>query len=322
MEQSKSLTSKDYLKYGLHFAILIGVIFAAVKYLNGEEIWSALKSFNYNFAPPILLLSTVYLLLKAWRFVLLMEPFDGDLPWLVAFKAYVAGQAATLLPGGIVARAGLMKQVDVPVAKSSVPVIFSSAIDQAIFIVGSLGAALWFEAARTPAFILLGVITAVVLLYLIPASRHWLASAADWVAKKLNGEEKWRTFLEAIPQVLTWRIMLSSFALTLLAFTAGIIALDLALRGIGLDLGYPTLFLGYILPTMMGRLVPVPGGVGVTEAGMVGFLATTSPANANELTAAVAIFRIGTVFFNALLGAIVYYAFWRGEKEKMATSTT
>lgn len=138
MEKLKSFDQKDYLKYGLHLAILLGVIYAAVKYLNGEEIWNALKSFNYIFAPFILLLSTGYLLLKAWRFVLLMEPFDGDLFWIVTFKAYVAGQAATLLPGGIAARAGLMKQVDVPVAQSSVPVVFSSAIDQVIFIIVGL----------------------------------------------------------------------------------------------------------------------------------------------------------------------------------------
>ncbi len=322
MEKLKSITSKDYLKYGLHLAILGGVIYAGFKYLNGEEIWSALKSFDYNFAPFILLLAAAYLFLKGWRFVVLMEPFDGDLPWFITFKAYVAGQAATLLPGGIAARAGLMKQVGVPVAKSSVPVVFSSAIDQTIFIVGSLIAALWFEAARTPAFILLGVITTVTLISIIPATRQWLSKGADWVARKLKIEEKWHTFLEAIPKVLTWRIMGYSFLLTLLAFAAGIVALDLSLRGIGLDLGYPTLFLGFILPSMLGRLVPVPGGVGVTEASMVGFLTATSPANANEVAAAVAVFRIGTIFFQALLGAVVYYALWNGEEEVVAQSTT
>jgi hypothetical protein len=36
--------------------------------------------------------------------------------------------------------------------------------------------------------------------------------------------------------------------------------------------------------------------------------------------AATAIFRIATVFFQALLGALVYFFAWRGEKEKVSTT--
>ena len=321
MEKIKSLGSEKILKYGLHLAILAGVVYAAVKYLNGEELLNALQSFNYGYAPLILLISTSYLLLKAWRFVLLMAPFADGLPRLVTFKAYVAGQAMTLLPGGIVARAGLMKQVNIPVAESSVPIAFSSAIDQVIFIVCSLGAALWFEKARLPALILLGVITAVTILYLIPTTRQWLARTADWIATKLHAEDKWHTFLESVPKVLTWRILGPAFLLTILAFVAKIVALDLSLRGLDLNLGLPTVILGFILPTMLGRLVPVPGGVGVTEASMVGFLASTAQANVNHLAAAVAIFRVATVFFQAILGAAVYFIIWGGSEELVTESS-
>ncbi len=320
METLKSLSRQDYLKYALHSAVLGGVLFAAIKYLNGEEVWAAIRAFDITFAPFILLLATAYLLLKAWRFVLMMAPFDDNLPWLVTFKAYVAGQAATLLPGGVAARAGLMKQVDVPVAQSSVPVLFSSAIDQAIFVVGALVAALWFEPARMPAFVALGVLSAVTLIFIVPVSQKWVANSAEWLTKKLNFHDDWQRFLDAFPQVFTWRIMLPALALTLLAFAGWFVALDLSMRGVGVQLSYPTLFLGLVIPTMLGRLVPIPGGVGVTEATMVGFLTTASDAGANELAAAVAIFRIGTIFFQALIGAVVYYAFWRGEEEMAAQS--
>ncbi|MCA9968822.1 MAG: flippase-like domain-containing protein [Anaerolineales bacterium] len=322
MTKLRSLAQKDYLKYGLHLAILIGVIWAAVKYLNGQEVLSALQAFNYRLAPFILLLSTGYMLLKAWRFVLLMAPFSDGVPWLVTYKAYIAGQAATLLPGGIAARAGLMKQVNVPVAQSSVPVLFSSGLDQVVFLISSLIAALWFEDARVPVLIVLGVVTAVVIILLLPPTRRPLARAADWLAGKVGAQETWRHFLDALPDVLTWQILLPSLALTVVAYAAKLVALDLSLRGVGLELGYPTLFLGFVLPTMLGRIAPIPGGVGVTEAGMVGFLAATSQANPNQLTAAVAVFRIGTVFFEALLGAIVYFFAWNGEQEVAVESAS
>lgn len=322
MEKLKSLSTEEYLKYGLHLAVLTGVVLAAIKYLNGEAVFKALRNFDYGLAPYILGLATLYLLIKAGRFVLLMEPFKDGLARLITFKAYVAGQAATLLPGGVAARAGLLKQVGVPVAQSGVPVVFSSGIDQIVFIVGALVAALWFETARLPVAILLAVLTAVAVLFLIPATRRRLQNGAEWAADKLGVTEKWHNFLEAVPAVFTWSIMAPAFVLTLLAFAGKIVALDLALRGVGVNLDYPTLFLGFIIPTMLGRMVPVPGGVGVTEASMVGFLASTSSAGPDQMAAAVAVFRVGTIFFQALLGAAVYFLVWDGEREMAVAPST
>lgn len=313
--KSSSTEKRDYLTAVLHAVVLLGIGVAAVKYLNGEEVIRAFETFNYWVAPFILLLSTSFLLLKGVRFALLMEPFRENLPWIVSFKAYVAGQAATLLPGGIAARAGLMKQVNVPVAKSSVAIAFSSIIDQFYFVLGSLLAALWFPVARIPALITLGGITAVLLILLIPVARRWLARAADWLAAKLHIQEKWHTFLQAVPQVFTWRIMGLSLGLTLVAFAAEATALDLATRGVGLELSYPTVLLGFFLPTMLGRILPLPGGVGITEASMVGILAAVSDADPNQLAAAVAVFRVGAIFFQAFLGAIVYFTLWKGAEE-------
>jgi uncharacterized protein (TIRG00374 family) len=88
----------------------------------------------------------------------------------------------------------------------------------------------------------------------------------------------------------------------------------------------PTLFLAFIVPTMLGRIVPVPGGVGVTEASMVGFLTSTTQLDTNTTVAAVAIFRIVAIVIPVILGAMVYYFFWKGEDEingsKMAQEQT
>lgn len=304
----------NWLKYLLHAAILIGLVVAGIKYLNGEEVLGALRRFNYTFAPFILALSAVYLGLKAWRFVFLMAPVSA-LPWGVTFRGYTAGQAATLIPGGVAARAGLMKQAGVPISKSSAPVAYSSILDQVVFIVSSLVAALFFPGARTAAFILLGVLAVLALLFFVPLTRNWMAGAANWLAGRFNFKEKWHNFLGAMREVGTLKILGITLGITVVAFSLKIIALDLVLRGLDFQLSYPKLFLAYILPTMLGRMSALPAGVGVTEAGMVGFLSSTSSIDADTAAAAVAIFRIGTVVFQALLGAIVYYLFWKGDKE-------
>jgi hypothetical protein len=124
--------------------------------------------------------------------------------------------------------------------------------------------------------------------------------------------------LQSVPKVLTWRLM----GIGVPAHRPPVCRQESSrwswrCEGLDLQPGLPTVILGFILPTMLGRLLPVPGGVGVTEASMVGFLASTAQANLNQLAAAVAIFRLTTIFYQAMLGAAVYFIFWGGAKESI-----
>ena len=304
-----------YLKYILHAAVLIGLIIAAVKYINGEEVLQALRSYNYAFAPVLLALSVLYLAMKAWRFVHLMRPVS-DVPGNVLFRGYVAGTAATLVPGGVAARAGLMNQAGVSVAKSGMPVALSSILDQVAFIGSALFAAIWFENIRIPVLILLGVLVSLGVIFLFPAPRRWLGNTAAALARRFNVTQQWKNFLGHGSEVLNTRTILVAFAMTVLGILVQVVMLDFSLRGFGLDVPYATLFFAYIVPAMLGRLSALPAGVGVTEASMVGFLSTSAGVDPDTGLAATAIFRIATVFFQALLGALVYFFAWRGEKEK------
>ena len=303
-----------WLKYGLHAAILIGLVIAGFKYLRGEEVWSALQTFSYIFLPFILLLSTFYFALKAYRFYILLEPF-AELKRGTIMRAYAAGQAATLVPGGIAARIGLLKQAEVKVEDSSVPVAFSSIADQAIFIAGALVAAIFFEPARLPAYIILGVLAGLGLLLLIPVVRSGLMKLANWIAGKFDAQDALKGFLENVTDLLTPKTILWTLGLTVATLAIEIVVLDLTIRGVGNSVSYATLALAYVLPTMLGRLSGLPAGLGVTEAGMVGFLTGFSELDTGTATAATIIFRIGTAFFRALLGALIYWFGWRGEAE-------
>ena len=304
-----------YLKYILHAAVLIGLIIAAVKYINGEEVLQALRSYNYAFAPALLALSVLYLAMKAWRFVRLMRPVS-DVPGSVMFRGYVAGTAATLMPGGVAARAGLMNQAGISVAKSGMPVALSSILDQVAFIGSALFAAIWFENVRLPVLIVLGVLVVLGVIFLFPAPRRWLGNVATAIARRFNVADQWKNFLQHGREVINTRTILVALAITVAGLLVQVVMLDFSLRGFGFNVPYATLFFAYIVPTMLGRLSALPAGVGVTEASMVGFLSSSAGVDPDTGLAATAIFRIGTVFFQALLGALVYFFAWRGEKEK------
>ena len=150
-------TKRKFLRYVLNTAIFIGLIWAIVKYVDARAVRIALQNFNTVELPIILLLTLLFFVIRAGRFIILSNPFTDHLQNWVIFKGYVSGQAAALLPGGIAARAGLLNQVGVPPAYSSVPVAFHSGWDQAVFLLGGLIAAFWFPVARLPIFFVLSV---------------------------------------------------------------------------------------------------------------------------------------------------------------------
>jgi len=312
---------KRYLKYLLHAVIIIGLVVAATKYLNGEEILRALKTFRYVYAPVILLLSTAYIVSKAWRFAILMRPLS-NLPWNIFMRGYLAGTAATLLPGGVTARAGLMKQAGVPLSTSGAPVAFSSILDTAAFVSGLIFAALWFDAARLPVLIVMVALAVFGLIMFVPATRDWLSRVAEWVAGKFHVLEGWRNLLKSTREVLTLDIMLKGLAISLVGVILQVIMLDLSLRGLGHTAPLSVLFLAYILPTLLGRNSALPAGLGLTEAGMVGFLSSLAEIDVDAAAAVAAIFRVSTVFFQALLGVLVYFLAWKGENESVRSTST
>lgn len=313
---------KKYIKYVLHGVILVGVIVAAVRYLNGEEVLNALTTFNYIYMPVMLLLAASYIAAKGWRFAWMMEPISR-LPQDVFVRGYVAGTAATLVPAGVAARAGIMNQAGVSVAKSSAPVAFSSIMDQAVFVAAALLSALFFPPVRVPAMIVLSIVVVIGLALAIPFTRSALAKAAEWIARKIKIQDHWHQFLNAVDDILQPKIIAAAIIITIFGLAVQVMILDLTLRGFGQAVAYPTLFLAYTVPTMFGRLSGLPGGgVGVTEAGIVGFLSTSAQIDPETSLAAAAIFRVSTVLFQALLGAIIYFFFWKGEGEKSVRKET
>jgi uncharacterized protein (TIRG00374 family) len=196
------------------------------------------------------------------------------------------------------------------------PVALSSILDQVAFIGSALFAAIWFENVRLPVLILLGVLVVLGVIFLFPAPRRWLGNVAVAIAKRFNVADQWKNFLQHGREVINTRTILVALAITVAGLLVQVVMLDFSLRGFGFNVPYATLFFAYIVPTMLGRLSALPAGVGVTEASMVGFLSSSAGVDPDTGLAATAIFRIGTVFFQALLGALVYFFAWRGEKEK------
>lgn len=301
---------KTLLKYLLHIAVLGGVVWAGMKTIDGEQFTKALHQFDWIYAPFIALLGIGSMLVKSWRFATLLKEVN-EISRSVAMKAYVAGQSMTLLPGGIAARSGLLQQVGVPVEKSSPAVAMSSMTDQLGFLLCGIVASFYFEPARKPVLILLAVLSVIALVLGVEATRMWLVQLVEKLLGRFNLADKWQGFVESMGQTISWRVMGEGVLNTLVSFAFLVFALHLCMKGVGHDVPPLTLLLAFAIPTMLGRISALPGGVGLTEVGMVGVLDRSPGVTLDQAAAAVLVFRLATVLVNALVGAILYFFGWR-----------
>jgi uncharacterized protein (TIRG00374 family) len=301
---------KKLLKYLLHVAVLAGVAWAAVKTIDGDQFRRALHEFDWIYAPFIALLGVASMVVKSWRFATLLRQV-ADVPRSVAMKAYVAGQSMTLLPGGIAARAGLLEQVGVPIEKSSPAIAMSSVTDQLGFLICGIVSAFFFEPARKPVMILLAVLAVVALVLGVEASRTWLLRLVERLLGRFKFADKWRGFVDNLGETLNPRVLAVGVGNTMVSFALLVLALHLCMAGTGHSVAPLSLLLAFAVPTMLGRISALPGGVGVTEVGMVGVLDRVPGVSLDSAAAAVLVFRLGTVMFTALVGAILYFFSWR-----------
>jgi uncharacterized protein (TIRG00374 family) len=98
---------------------------------------------------------------------------------------------------------------------------------------------------------------------------------------------------------------------TTLAQSVGAVILLVALRGLGVgdELGLVEFARVYFVVTLLSSFVPVPGGVGVVEAGLTGALVAAGVEPSTAL-AGVLIYRLLTYVVPIILGAVLYAA-WR-----------
>jgi uncharacterized protein (TIRG00374 family) len=311
--KQKSSSSK-WLHWVLSILILAGLSIAAFKYLNAQEVAEAFARFNWAYAAPILVLSALYLLFKALRFVVLCRPIT-DLPAGLLTRAYLAGQPATFVPGGVAVRAALLAQAGLPAGRTGGPIIYSSILDQLMFLLATLLAALWFPGARQVALISLAVVVLLAALLAVPQIRALASNALRALFKRFGHEQQWDHFLESLGGINNPLVLGLAVVWSAAAFIVPVVMFHLCLLGLGATPSFFVTLLAYTVPSMAGRLTILPGGVGVTEGGMIGMLQSLAGIDPNTGAAASALFRIGDSLFQGFLGGLVYLFFWKGRRE-------
>jgi uncharacterized protein (TIRG00374 family) len=293
------------------YAMLLGVCvyFGLALYSGLGKIRDSLAIFHvetFFFACGLAFGNYVLRFLK-WEFYLSRLGIR-NIPKLDSFLTFLSGFVLTVTPGkvGEVFKSLVLFETHgVPMTKTAPIVVAERATDVigivALIVFGSLG----FSGGLLWA----GIGATLVLALIIIVGNKKLSMAIIHMVGRLPGKlgkiaPKLEAAYESLATLLALRNLLVPSLLSAGAWTLECLALWVILGGFGQSTSIPLATFFYATSTLVGAIVPVPGGLGVTESALMGQMTEIGHVEKGIATAAMILVRFATLWFAVVVGFI------------------
>jgi glycosyltransferase 2 family protein len=293
------------------YAMLFGVCvyFAIALYTGLGKIRDSLAIFHFEtFAAACGLAFGNYVLrFLKWEFYLARLDIRG-IPKLDSFLTFLSGFVLTVTPGkvGEVFKSLVLFETHgVPMTKTAPIVVAERATDVigivALIVFGSLG----FSGGLLWA----GIGSALVLALIVTVGSKKLSMALIGLVGRMPGRigkiaPKLEAAYESLATMLRFRNLIIPSILSGAAWTLECLALWVILGGFGQSTSIPLATFFYATSTLVGAIVPVPGGLGVTESALMGQMTEIGHVDKGIATAAMILVRFATLWFAVVIGFI------------------
>ncbi|MBX3186901.1 MAG: flippase-like domain-containing protein [Labilithrix sp.] len=292
-------------------AMLLGVCvyFALALYSGVDKIRESLSHFHYEaFAAACGLAFGNYVLrFLKWEFYLARLEIR-NVPKLDSFLTFLSGFVLTVTPGkvGEVFKSlVLFETYQIPMTKTAPIVVAERATDVlgivVLIVFGSLG--------LSGGLVWAGVGTGLVLALLVVVANRKLSLGMIQLVARLPGRvgkmaPKLEAAYESLATMLKPRNLVVPSVLSAAAWMLECLALWVILKGFGRDTGVPLSTFFYATSTLVGAIVPVPGGLGVTESALMGQMTEIGHVEQGIATAAMILVRFATLWFAVIVGFV------------------
>lgn len=304
----KSPSFKRILAVLCLFVLLYG---AFAIYQGTAKMGAALSHFqwiSFAFACALALGNYVLRFLK-WEFYLARLNIRG-VPKLDSFLIYISGFVLTVTPGkvGEVFKSAILEERHgVPLAKTA-PVVVAERVTDVLGIVlliaigsaGFSGGLGWAIAGLVLVILVVSVIS----------SRKLSLGMLGWlerIPRLASMAPKFRQAYESLAVLVEPRNLALPTALSSVAWLLECLALWVILRGFGESTPVGPCLFFYATSTLAGALVPVPGGLGITEGSLLKQLTALGHIEESVSTASMILVRFATLWFAVFVGFIALF---------------
>ncbi|HZU84449.1 MAG TPA: lysylphosphatidylglycerol synthase transmembrane domain-containing protein [Polyangiaceae bacterium] len=294
---------------------LVAMLFAVVVY-GGFAVWTGfgrmageLQRFGWwAFAAACGLALGNYLVrwLK-WEFYLARLGITG-VSRLDSLLTFLSGFVLTVTPGkvGEVFKSVVLSETHgVPVERTAAIVVAERLTDVigvvVLIVVGSLGFSgglLWAGLGSAAVLVVLGVVAS-------KRASHAIIALVDGLPRPFAGVgPKLHAAYDSLATMVRPANLVAPTLLSIVAWSLECAALWTILRGLGQTTGFELAMFFYATSTLAGALVPVPGGLGVTEGSLQGWMQEFGHIPRAASTAAMILVRFATLWFAVLVGFV------------------
>ncbi|NNJ11904.1 flippase-like domain-containing protein [Chloroflexales bacterium ZM16-3] len=316
----KTLQGKIFasLLLGLAVLVVIGLV------SDLREVGRDLGAFRWALLPAILGFTLLNYLLRGmkWDYYLRRLGLGDGVGRLDSGLIFTAGMVMAVTPGklGEVFKSYLLRRVNGVSVSVSAPIVLAERLTDglAMLLLMALGLTL-YPPAR---FLFVVLLVATVVGILVAQSRTISMGVIDRVeGLPLGGRvaPKLRNIYTSTAQLLDWRILLVSTAISVVSWGFECVAFYYVLAGLGV-IGTPLLLLQatfiFAASTLFGLVSFLPGGLGASEVSSVGLLVALVGQSASAATTATIIIRFCTLWFGVMIGAAALAWFGRRHAER------
>ena len=295
-----------------HAMVLI-VLLSAIGYLvfslwgGWHEVVEALGKVGIVGTLSALALSLVNYLVRFVRWQKFLAKLGHVVYWPESLRIYIAGFGLTILPGkaGEAIRSVFLKKHHVSYPES-LAAFFSDQFSNLISMMLLVSVGLWAYPQAQPVIIVLGGIILAILIFL--QQNVWLKSFEAIAQRKLPARFA-NLITHSIEIVLHSKrcfslpMLLYGISIGLVAWGSEGLAFYYIMHVLGSDLTLQGALFIYAFSMLVGALSFLPGGLGGTEATMVGLLILNHIAQP-QAEAATVLIRLATLWFAVALGVI------------------
>jgi glycosyltransferase 2 family protein len=301
------------LGLGLIVAIALG-LFSDIR-LFGE----ALQTFRWAGLPLILTLTLLNYALRwaKWDYFLRRLGQGGGVGYGDSVLLFLSGMVMSVTPAkiGEVLKSYLLRRLNGTPISASAPIVLAERLTDGLAMLLLMALGLTLYPPARPAFAALVVLTlaGVLILQQRALCERILALVARFpLSAKLA--PRLLTVYESTSQLLDWRVLLISTALSVFSWGFECLAFYYVLTGLGIPAS--TLLLQqatfiFAASTLLGIVSFLPGGLGASEVSSAGLLVLLIPMSASDAAVATLIIRFCTLWFGVAVGIIALLWFGR-----------
>jgi uncharacterized protein (TIRG00374 family) len=304
-------------------AVAMVFYFVLVVLSDVEEVGNAFQSFEWIYLAPTLVLVVLNYLVRAERWHSFLGRIDLSLPRKRSYQLFMAGLSMSITP----AKAGeAMKALFLRIEKESplergIAVVFAERMTDLTGIMFLVG--IGFIAFPYGLLSFVAVLALVILVLVVLATPGLSHRLVGWLKSKRLFNRigvMAESGLHDARSLLAGRSLVKGTVLGLVAWSAECVAFYCILVGCSLDIAILEAVFVYSFASVVGAVSLMPGGMGTTEATMIGLLVLLS-ASAPMASFVVILTRVCTLWFAVGLGLIflVYYSKRSGQADPLAT---